>query len=271
MAVHATAIVESGANVGAGVEIGPFCFIGKDAVLGEGVRLLSHTVVTGHTEIGARTVVHPHCTLGGEAQIRSISAPDARLVIGSDCVMREGVTISCGSARGGGLTTIGARGYFMAASHIGHDCHVGDDVTLVNNALLAGHVEVGNNALIGGGAAVQQFVRIGQGAFLSGLSGGILDIIPFGEAMGTPHARLGGLNLIGLKRRGVPRQRIHALRAAFRTIFLESASIADGARCAMTTWPDMDEVQQVCAFILAPAKKAIMPHRRRSAVDQDLD
>lgn len=263
MAIHPTAVVEDGATLGAGAEVGPFCLVGRGAVLGDGVRLLSHVVVSGHTEIGARSVVHPNAVLGGEGQIRGGNAPDARLVIGEDCVLREGVTMSCGSAHGGGLTSVGARGYFMAASHVGHDCHIGDDVTMVNNALLGGHVQVGDHVLIGGGAAVQQFSRIGRGAFLSGLSGGSLDIIPYGEAIGL-HARLGGLNLIGLKRRGVPRARIHALRAAYRFIFLEgSGSFADEARAAMAKWPDMDEVQEVCAFILAPAKRRIAPARAR--------
>jgi len=272
MAVHPTAVVEDGARIGADVEIGPFCFVSGQAVIGDGTRLLSNVTIIGRTELGARCVVHPNAVLGGEAQIRGTGAPEAKLVIGSDCVMREGVTMSCGSARGGGLTSIGERGYFMASSHVGHDCHVGDDVTLVNGALLAGHVEVGHNVLIGGGAAVQQFVRIGRGAFLSGMSGGILDIIPYGEAIGTPHARLGGLNLIGLKRRGIPRPRIHAVRAAFKMIFVDNTGrIPDAAQRAKEQWPDMAEVQEVCDFILAPAKKAIMPHRRRNSGEADED
>jgi UDP-N-acetylglucosamine acyltransferase len=265
MAVHPSAIVKDGAQLGARVEIGPFCLVGRHAVLGEGVRLLSHVAVSGRTSIGARTVVHPGAVLGGEAQIRGGDAPQARLLIGADCVLREAVTISCGSAHGGGLTSIGDRCYFMAASHVGHDCHVGNDVTLVNNALMGGHVEIGDFALIGGGAAAQQFGRIGKGSFVSGLSGVNLDIIPYGEAIGL-HAKLGGLNLVGLKRRGVPRPRIHALRAAFRLIFVDNTgSFADGARRALEKWPDMDEVREVADFILAPAKRAIAGYRRRGA------
>jgi UDP-N-acetylglucosamine acyltransferase len=264
MAVHATALIEAGAQLGAGVEIGPYCIVGADAVLEEGVRLLSHVVVSGHTHIGARSVVYPHVTLGGEAQIRGARAPDAKLVIGDDTVIREGVSMSCGSAKGGGLTSTGARGYFMANCHVGHDCHVGADATFSNGVLLGGHVEIGDGVLIGGNAAVQQFSRIGRGAFLSGISGVVRDIIPYGEAVGL-HALHGGLNLIGLKRRGVPRARIHALRAAYRMIFLESegGSFADRARRAMEKWPDMDEVQEVGAFILAPAKRQIAPARKR--------
>jgi UDP-N-acetylglucosamine acyltransferase len=271
MAIHPTAIVEDGAQLGAGVEVGPYCIVGSRTVLGDGVRLLSHVVVGGRTELGARTVAHPHVTLGGEAQIRGGGAPDTRLSIGEDSVLREGVTMHCGSERGGGLTSIGARAYFMVGSHVGHDCHIGDDVTVVNNALLAGHVELGNNVLIGGGAAIQQHSRIGRGAFLSGLSGASLDIIPFGEAIGL-HARLGGLNLIGMKRMGIPRARIHAARAAFRMIFHEgTGSFADKARLAMARWPDMAEVQEICAFILAPAKRRIAPARSRGGDAEDSD
>jgi len=264
MAVHPSAIVEDGATLGAGVEIGPFCHVGPNVSLGDGVRLISNCVVTGKTEIGARTVVHPQAVLGGEGQIRN-NEFEGRLLIGSDCVIREGVTMSAGSKNGGGVTTVGNNGYFMAMSHVGHDCHVGNDVTLVNAALLGGHIEVGDFALIGGGAAAQQFGRIGKGSFVSGLSGVNLDIIPYGEAIGL-HAKLGGLNLIGLKRRGVPRPRIHALRAAFRMIFVDgSASFADSARRAQEQWPDMDEVQEVAAFILAPAKRRIAGYRRHAA------
>jgi UDP-N-acetylglucosamine acyltransferase len=271
MSIHPTAVVEDGAKLGAGVEIGPWCKVGREASLGEGVRLLSHVVVTGRTDIGARCEVHPHTVLGGAPQIRGGGEPDTRLTIGEDCVIRENVTMHRGSPKSGGHTTIGARGYFMIGSHVGHDCHVGDDVTLVNNALLAGHVDIGNNVLLGGGAAVQQYGRIGRGAFLSGLSGCALDIIPFGEAIGL-HARLGGLNLIGMKRAGIPRANIHAVRAAFKAIFLEGAgSFADKARQAASKWPDVPEVQEICAFILAPAKRRIAPARRHRDDGDDSD
>ncbi|HEX2590824.1 MAG TPA: acyl-ACP--UDP-N-acetylglucosamine O-acyltransferase [Rhizomicrobium sp.] len=269
MPIHPTAIVEDGAQIGADVSIGPFCLVSSEAVLSDGVRLLSHVVVSGKTSIGARSVVHPHCALGGEAQIRGGVAPNARVTIGEDCVLREGVTVSCGSAKGGELTSIGHRTYLMANCHIGHDCHIGSDVTFSNGVLIAGHVEIADSVLIGGNSAVQQFSRIGRGAFLSGLSGVTLDIIPYGEAVGL-HARHGGLNLIGLKRRGIPRARIHALRAAYRLIFLENdCSFAQSAKQALEKWPDMDEVREVAEFILAPAKRQIAPARRRGATDED--
>ena len=265
MAIHPTAIVEDGAALGAGVEIGPFCIVGRDVRLGDGVRLISHAVVAGSTVIGPRCVIHPNAVLGGESQIRDHDPAGTRLVVGEDTVIRESVTFSLGSAKSHGVTEVGARGFFMAYSHIGHDCRVGDDVTFANGAQLAGHVDIGDGVILGGLAAVQQFGRSGRGAMLGGISGCNLDIIPYGIAFGT-HSKLTGLNLVGLKRRGLPRASIHALRAAFRAIFYETeGSIADRARKAREAWPDVAEVQEIVDFILAPAKRPICPARMRGS------
>jgi len=262
MAIHPTAIVESGAQLGADVEIGPFCIVGPHAVLEAGVRLVSSVTISGYTTVGARTIVHPGAVLGGAAQIRGDDAPGAQLTIGEDCVIREHVTMSLGSKRGGGLTTIGARGYFMGYSHVGHDCHVGNDVTFANGAQLGGHVEIGDGVIMGGLSAVQQFGRVGRGAMIGGITGVNTDVIPYGIAAGD-HAELGGLNLIGLKRRGVPRVSINALRAAFKFIFLETqGSMADRARAAKQKWP-VPEVAEIADFILAPAKRPMCLARRR--------
>lgn len=264
MTIHPTAVVEDGALLGEGVEVGPFCLVSAGARLGDGVRLRGHVQIVGNTEIGERTIVHAQAVLGGEAQIRNASAPDARLIIGKECVIREGVSISAGSRKGGGITRVGDRAYLMAYSHIGHDCQIGSDVTLSNGVQLAGHVDVGDSVIMGGLAAAQQFSRIGDYAFISGLSGINADIIPYGMAIGL-QARLGGLNLIGLKRRRVPRENIHALRAAFRAIFLEEQGTIHGrAERAAKAWPNMPEVRQVTAFILASKKRRIAPARIRS-------
>jgi len=166
MAIHPTAIVEDGAALGAGVEIGPFCIVGRDVRLGDGVRLISHVVIAGITTIGPRCVIHPNSVLGGESQIRGHDPKGTRLVIGEDTVIRESVTISLGSSKGHGVTEVGARGFFMALSHIGHDCRVGNDVTFANGVQLAGHVDIADGVIIGGLSAVQQFGRIGRGAML---------------------------------------------------------------------------------------------------------
>ena len=263
MAIHPTAIVEDGATLGAGVEIGPFCMVGREARLGDGVRLISHVVVSGATTIGARCVVHPNSVLGGESQIRNHDPKGTRLVIGEDTVIRESATFSLGSAKGHGITEIGARGFFMAYSHIGHDCRVGNDVTFANGVQLGGHVDIADGVIIGGLSAVQQFGRIGRGAMLGGVSGANEDIIPFGIAFGD-HAQLAGLNIVGLKRRGVPRANIHAARAAYRAIFLESGgSMETRTRAARDKWGDVPEVREIIEFILAPAKRPICTARLR--------
>jgi len=269
MTVHPTALVEGGARLADGVEIGPFCIVGSGAVLGANVRLASHIIVQGETEIGERTVVHSHAVIGGDAQIRNHDPHGMRLRIGSDNVIREAVTISTGSRVGRGITVIGDRCYFMAGSHVGHDCMVGNDVTLANAVQLAGHVHVGDGVVMGGLSAVHQFGRVGRYAFVSGLSGAIADVIPYGAIIGT-HGRLYGLNLVGLRRRNVPHASIHALRAAYRAIFQTGAgTIHENARRAGQEWPGVVEVQEVVAFILADAKRPIAPARNRSAASDE--
>lgn len=270
MAVHPSAIVEDGARLGASVEIGPFCLVGGSVSLGDGVRLLSHACVSGRTTIGARSVVHPGAVLGGVAQIRGREHPDARLEVGEDNVIREGVTMSLGSAAGRGVTRVGARGYFMAYSHVGHDCLVGDDVTFANGANLGGHVEIGDGVILGGLSAVQQRGRVGKGAMIGGITGVNRDVIPYAMAFGD-HVELAGLNLIGLKRRKLARETINAMRAAFREIFLhEQGSIAERARSARTTWKDVSEVAEIVDFILADAHQPLCTARRqRLATDED--
>jgi len=263
MKIHPTALIEQGARLAPDVEIGPYCVVGASVVLAESVKLHAHVVVGGNTEIGARTTVFSHAVLGGEAQMRSRKPSPARLVIGADNIIREGVTISTGSHAGRGTTSIGDRNYLMAASHVGHDCKVGNDVTLANGAQLGGHVEVGDGVNMGGLSAAQQFGRIGRYAFVSGLSGVTTDVIPYGIAIGL-HVRLGGLNLVGLRRRGIPRPNIHALRAAYRAIFLDwGGAIQTNAERAQAQWGQYPEVAEVIAFILADAKRPICPARKK--------
>lgn len=267
MGIHESAIVEDGATLGEGVEIGPFCKVGRNVVLGTDVRLISHVVVCGHTNVGDRTVVYPQSVLGGEAQIRKNDFPDGRLTIGTDCVIREAVTMNVGSRAGGGTTSVGNNGYFMAYCHVGHDCRIEDDATFANNATLAGHVQIGQGVIFGGLSAVQQFGRVGKGAMIGGVTGVNTDVIPYGIATGD-HAVLGGLNVIGLKRRGVSRAAIHATRAAFRVIFLDEAgTLLERARRARELWPDVPTVQEIVEFILADAKRGLCvvdPSRVRS-------
>ena len=270
MAVHSSAIVEDGATLGAGVEVGPFCLVGKDVVLGEGVRLVAHATVTGHTTIGARTVVHPQAAIGGEGQIRRNDFPGAKLAIGSDCVIREGVTMNGGSKSGTGVTIVGDNCFFMTCSHVGHDCVVENDCTFANSAVIAGHVHVGQGAIFGGLSAVQQFGRVGKGAMIGGLTGVNTDVIPYGMATGD-HAVLGGLNIVGLKRRGLSRDAMNAIRNTFKTVFLDTkGTLADRARRAAELRPDVPQIREITDFILADAKRGLcVADPSRFRVEQD--
>ncbi|MEX0760145.1 MAG: acyl-ACP--UDP-N-acetylglucosamine O-acyltransferase, partial [Tistlia sp.] len=213
--VHATAIVEAGARLGEGVEVGPFCLVGPEVELGDRVKLHSHVVVAGRTSIGAGTAIFPFASLGHAPQDLKYAGEASRLEIGRDNVIREQVTMNPGTAGGGLLTRVGDGCLFMVGAHVAHDCPVGDRVILANNATLAGHVQVGEQAIVGGLSAVHQFVRIGRHAMIGGMSGIEHDVIPYGLAMGE-RARLGGLNLVGLKRRGYERGQIQGMLAAYQ-------------------------------------------------------
>lgn len=254
--VHPTAIVEDGAKLESDVEIGPFSIIGNGVSLAGGVRVQSHVVITGATEIGERTVIYPHVVIGGAPQFRNDKGTDTRIIVGADNIIREHVTISRGSNIGGGLTRVGNRGYFMAYSHIAHDCHVGDGVTFANGAQLGGHCEIGDGVNIGGLAAVQQFSQIGRYAFVGGVTGVPGDVIPYGMVWGD-RARLQGLNLVGFKRRGLSRDRIHALRAAFRAMFYGEGSFAGRVARAAERWHDNPEILEITRFIQSKRKRPL--------------
>lgn len=259
--IDPTSRVDAGARIGAGVEIGPFCRIGADVELGEDVRIHSHVVIEGPTQIGARTEIYPFVMLGGPPQHMAYKGEPTLLKIGADCVIREQVSIHRGTARGGGRTAVGDRAYVMAQVHIGHDCILGDDVTLAGNCTLAGHVTVGDHAIIGGVSGIHQFCRIGERAMIGGCAAVPMDVIPYGSAMGN-HARLAGLNIIGLKRAGLTRERIHTLRAAFGELFgpgptpFRQRLAPVGERFGQSP-----EVAKILAFIEADHHRPILPLR----------
>lgn len=216
--IDSTARVADGAILADDVVIGPFCLVGADVILEAGVRLRSHVNVEGATTIGARTQVHPFASLGGAPQSVHYKGEPTRLVIGTDCVIREHATANIGTAGGRGVTRIGNHCMLMVNAHVGHDCVVGNHVIFANNAVLGGHVEVGDHVFLGGQSAVHQFVRIGAQAMIAGVTGVREDVIPFGYALGQA-ARLVGLNTVGMKRRGFSRSDLHQARAAYRDLF----------------------------------------------------
>jgi UDP-N-acetylglucosamine acyltransferase len=247
-AIDPTARVASGAVIGNDVTIGPFCVIGPHVVLGDGCRLIAHVHVTGRTTIGPRTVIYPFASLGTPPQSTRYRGGDTRLSIGADCDLRESVTMNIGTEDGGGVTTVGDRGFFMANSHVAHDCHVGNDVTFANCATLGGHVEVGDGVVIGGLSAVHQFTRVGSFAMIGGVAGVRGDVIPFGLANGD-YARLEGLNLVGLKRRKFSRERIQALRRAYQKLFLDPGQFAARLDAAAQEFAADETVMQIITFI----------------------
>ena len=255
--VHPSAIVHDGAKLADTVEIGPFCEVGPDAVLEDGVRLRARASIVGHTRVGARTVVHEGATLGGAPQVIGF-VPDAqsRLEIGPDCVFRECVTIHAGTPKDAGTTRIGAHCYFMAYSHAGHDCQLGEGCTLANSVAMAGHCRLGPGVNVGGAAAIHQFTEIGEGAMVAGGAVLVGDVIPFGMAQGH-HARLHGLNLIGLKRQGASRSEINLLRAAYRELFEGDAPFDTRIESVAAQFSNSERAMQIVDFIRRDRKRPL--------------
>jgi UDP-N-acetylglucosamine acyltransferase len=249
-AIDPTARVAPGAVIGDDVAIGPFCVVGPQAVLGAGCRLIAHVHIMGRTTVGARTVIYPFASLGTPPQSTRYRGGDTALTIGADCDLRESVTMNSGTEDGGGITTVGDRCFFMANSHVAHDCRVGNDVVFANCATLGGHCDVGDSVVIGGLSAVHQFTRVGSFAMIGGVCGVRGDVIPFGLANGD-YARLEGLNLVGLKRRKIPRERIHNLRRAYQKLFLDPGQFSERLDEVARDFADDDLVSQIIAFIRA--------------------
>ena len=254
--IHPTAIVERGAVIGEGAVIGPFCHVGADVVLGADVELLSHVAVAGRTMIGPRAKLYPFASIGHPPQDLKYRGELSRLEIGADCIIREGVTINPGTEGGGMLTKIGDRCVFQAHAHVGHDCRLGNDVILSNNVMIAGHVVIGDFAILSGGAAVHQFTRIGAHAFLAGLSGLEHDLIPFGLAVGN-RARLAGLNLVGLRRRGFTREAIADLRRAYRLLFAAEGTLTERVDDVAAAFSGSEHVRDILDFLRAGGNRAL--------------
>ena len=255
--IDSTARVERGAEIGPGATVGPYCVIGANVTIGEGCRLLAHVHVTGHTTIGPQTVIYPFASLGTAPQSVKYRGGPTQLVIGSGCDIRESVTMNIGTEDGGGVTRIGDRGLFMVGSHVGHDCQVGSDVVLANNAVLGGHVALGDRVVLGGVTAIHQFVRIGEGAMVAGFSGVGSDVIPFGLAIGQ-RAVLDGLNVLGMRRRGLTRDDIRRARRAYRALFLDGGVFRDRLARVEREFQGDALVGTILAFIRAGKSRPLM-------------
>jgi len=260
MQAHPTAIIDSKAEIGDAV-IGPFCQVGAGVTLQDGVVLESHVVVEGPTTIGAGTHIYPFAVIGGPPQHLGHKGEETKLNIGAGNIIREHVTMHRGTAAGGGVTSVGANGFFMAGAHVAHDCHVGDKVIFANGAGIGGHVHVGDVAFLGAYCAVHQHCRIGEHAFIGGCAAVTCDIIPYASAVGN-HARLAGLNVVGLKRRGFSRQSIHALRSAYKLLFFGEGVFKDRLEQVRRDYSGSPEVLRVVAFIENGASRPLMTASR---------
>ena len=262
--IHPTAIIADGAKIGENVSIGPYSMVGSDVELDDGVELISHVVVTGHTSIGANTRIFPFASIGHQPQDLKYQGEASSLTIGCNNVIREYVTMNPGTEGGGMATRIGNNCLFMVAAHVAHDCQIADNVILVNNATLAGHVSIEDWAIIGGLSAVHQFVRIGKHSMIGGKTGVAEDVIPYGSVIGN-RARLSGLNIVGLKRRDFSREDIQNLRKAYRLIFAEEGTFAERILDVAELFPDNEPVQDIINFINADSSRAICQPKMKDA------
>ncbi|WP_417820844.1 acyl-ACP--UDP-N-acetylglucosamine O-acyltransferase [Terasakiella sp.] len=254
--IHPSAVVAPEAKLADGVKIGPFCIVGPDVQLGQNVELLSHVVIEGRTTIGKNNKIFPFASIGHCPQDLKYNGEPSRLEIGDNNTIREHVTINPGTEGGGMLTKIGSNCLIMVGAHVGHDCQIGDHVILVNNATLAGHVIIENWAIIGGLSAVHQFCRIGQHAMIGGMSGVENDVIPYGSVTGN-RARLGGLNIVGLKRRNFDREVIHSMRTAYRLLFAQEGTMAERVEDVYGMYKDIEPVMEIVKFIRQDSSRGV--------------
>ncbi len=255
--IHPTAIVARGAELGLGVRIGPFCTVGPHAVIEDGARLVSHVVVDGHACIGCEAILYPFCTVGLEPQDLKYRGEPTRCEIGPRTQIREHCTVHRGTASGRGVTNVGADCMLMAVAHVAHDCAIGDHVIIANNVVMGGHVSIAEHAVIGGAAALHQYVRIGRAAMVGGVSGVEADVPPFASVIGN-RARLAGLNVVGLKRRGFNKAQIQRLRAAYQLLFSSGGVFAQRLEEARALHGEDRLVAELIAFIEAPSHRGLI-------------
>lgn len=258
--IHPTAIVERGAELADGVEVGPFSTVSARARLAQGVRLVSHVSIAGSTHIGERTVVWPFAALGHAPQDTKYKGEDTKLIIGSDNIIREGAVLHIGTVQGRGQTTIGNKCMFMNHAHVGHDGIVGNGVIYSSHALSGGLAVIDDAVIIGGNSAIHQLGRVGYGAFIGGGAPVVGDVIPYGMVDGQ--GGLNGLNIVGLKRRGASRETIHTLRGVYRDLFHGEGYFEDRLARVDDAHGAVPEVARVIAFIRASEKRPLCVPRK---------
>lgn len=257
--IHETAVVDHGAEIGSGVSVGPFSVIGSDVVLEQDVCIKSHVVVTGHTVIGTATEIFPFASIGEIPQDLKFKGEATRLVVGARNRIREGVTMNTGTEGGGGVTSIGDDCLFMTGAHVAHDANVGNRVIVANQGAIAGHCVIEDDVIIGGLSGIHQWVRIGRGAIIGAVTMVTNDVIPHGLVQG-PRGELDGLNLVGLKRRGVSRSDITALRAAYQMLAQGEGAFQERAR-RLGDETESDYVREIADFILGASDRHFLTPR----------
>lgn len=245
--IHPTAIVDPKAEFGPGTTVGPYCVVAADVVLGANCWLQHHVTLSGPMKAGPGNKFYAYCSIGQQTQDLKYKGEPTYLEIADENTFREFVTVNR-STTGEGKTRVGSRGNFLAYSHIGHDCIVGDEVVFSNNGTLAGHVQVGDNAVMGGLTAVHQFCRIGRFAITGGCSKIVQDVPPFMIADGNP-AEIRGVNLVGLERKGYPAESIKVIKEAFRLIYRSKLNTAQAIDAIRRELKQTKEIEEIVEFI----------------------
>ncbi|HEV2806629.1 MAG TPA: acyl-ACP--UDP-N-acetylglucosamine O-acyltransferase [Chthoniobacterales bacterium] len=245
--IHPTAIVDPQAEIGSGTAVGPYCIVGAGVVLGADCWLQHHVTLAGPMKAGARNKFFACCSIGQQTQDLKYQGEPTYLEIGDENTFREFVTVNR-STTAEGKTRIGHRGNYLAYSHIGHDCEVGDAVVFSNNGTLAGHVQVGDHAIMGGLTAVHQFCRLGRFAITGGCSKIVQDVPPFMIADGNP-AKVRGINIVGLERNGFNAESIRAIKEAFRLIYRSKFNTRQAVEAIQQELPASAEISQIVEFI----------------------
>lgn len=254
--IHETAIVAPGARIGADCYIGPFSVVGDKVTLGDRVRLDSHVVIDGKTSIGDETHIYPFVSIGLAPQDLKYGGEPTATEIGKRNQIREFVTVHRGTSGGGGLTKIGDDNLLMAQAHVAHDCEIGNEVIMANAATLAGHVEIADKANIGAYSGVHQFCRIGYEAFVGGYSVVVKDAMPFAVIQGN-HAKCYGLNRVGMRRRGYPKDVIEKLHRAFHILLSSKLNTTQAVEKIREEISGCEEVSLLVEFIEASKRGVV--------------
>lgn len=254
--IDPTARIEDGAVIGEGTTIGPYCIIGPDVVIGANCKLVAHVYITAKTTIGDDCTIYPFASLGTPPQSLSYRGELTRLEIGNGVTIRESVTMSAGTVAGGGVTTVGDRGYFMNCSHVGHDCQVGNDVIFATSATLGGHCVIGDFVFMGGLSAAHQFTRIGPQAMIGGICGVRGDVIPYALVNGQ-YASLEGLNIVGMKRRKFTRERLVLVRSFYQKLFHGTGVFAERLANVQSLAGEDPAIAEILSFIAGGKHRAL--------------